>query len=415
MASTPIVSRTMIALVVASISGCTVYANPSTSPVPAPPAPGGVITASYSGSSAGARIDVGYFYDALDPDGDWLYFEPYGWVWAPNAVDPFWRPYTVGRWEWTDWGWTWVSAERWGWATYHYGRWVRANRYGWVWIPGDTWGPAWVAWRSGPGVVGWAPLPPQATFRAGFGLDWGGGSLDVAIRSDGWCFVDEDRLVDLDVHRYAYPVGRNATIVRTTRDITRVRVVDRRIVNEGIDRDEIARVTRRSIPALRVVDAPRAEPRAPEVHGSDVSVFRPSVDPTRRRAAPTHGIKPAAPPADDRDLGRLPQPGSTAHAGDEAERRWNQRWSEDRRRLEEAQRRPTSGAPLSPPKQDATSQHREEQAAAEENARRELVAERERVQRRADRANRKAVPPGQQAERVKKDKKNKQNEPERND
>ena len=120
-----------LACALAALAGCLVSATytdrPAPPPVPPPAAPAPIV-----------GVGVGFFYDALDPDGDWLWIEPYGWVWAPSVVAPFWRPYTVGRWEWTDWGWTWVSAERWGWATDHYGRWVRAHHNGWVWVPGDV-------------------------------------------------------------------------------------------------------------------------------------------------------------------------------------------------------------------------------------------------------------------------------------
>ena len=47
----------------------------------------------------------------------------YGWSWTPYDVPIDWRPYSVGRWVYTDDGWTWMSQEPWGWATYHYGRW----------------------------------------------------------------------------------------------------------------------------------------------------------------------------------------------------------------------------------------------------------------------------------------------------
>src|SRR5262249_43685306 len=104
-------------LAIAAPAGCVVYETSAERPTPVPAPPP-------VAAPPPAPVDVGYFYDALDPDGDWLRVDPYGWVWVPNGVSPFWRPYTVGRWEWTDWGWTWVSAERWGWATYHYGRWV---------------------------------------------------------------------------------------------------------------------------------------------------------------------------------------------------------------------------------------------------------------------------------------------------
>src|SRR5262249_23935328 len=151
------------------------------------------------------------------------------------AVDPFWRPYTVGRWAWSDYGWTWVSDEPFGWAAYHYGRWTRAPRYGWVWIPGDVWAPAWVAWRQGPGMVGWAPLPPSVHYSASAGLDFGGVDIDVAIHSDWWCFVDEAHIVE-PAARYVYPVGRNVTVIRGTSPHARIQYREGRIINDGYPR-----------------------------------------------------------------------------------------------------------------------------------------------------------------------------------
>jgi hypothetical protein len=78
-----------------------------------------------------------------------------------------WRPYTVGRWVNSNYGWTWVSYEPFGWATYHYGRWAFDRQIGWIWVPGTVWGPAWVAWQQGSGYIGWAPLPPQVGFQVG--------------------------------------------------------------------------------------------------------------------------------------------------------------------------------------------------------------------------------------------------------
>jgi len=71
------------------------------------------------------------------------------------------RPYSDGYWAYTDVGWTWVSYEDFGWATYHYGRWTRLRDRGWFWVPGREWGPAWFSWRTGGDYVGWAPLPPR--------------------------------------------------------------------------------------------------------------------------------------------------------------------------------------------------------------------------------------------------------------
>jgi hypothetical protein len=388
----------------AVLAGCVPYvassAPPTSHPVPPPqvaPPP--------------VSVNVGFFYNSLDPYGDWLWIDPYGWVWAPNAVAPFWRPYTLGRWEWTDWGWMWVSSERWGWATYHYGRWVRAHHHGWVWIPGDVWGPAWVAWRNGPGVVGWAPLPPEVRFHVGIGLDWGGIDFDVAIGLDNWCFVDDVRFANTDIGRYAYPVGRNTTVIKRTKNATRVRVVDGRIVDEGIDRGELERKTQRSIPRRRVVDNPAADHRSADVTTDEIRVFRPGVSPGPPDAAPPRGRKPAA----------TPPPPADKKVESDAERRWDSGWNKDWDKLEKLQKRgepvatpappppkasppprasapPTAAAPpaaTAPPprsRPESLEEVRDENMSAAENAYRELVAERERAKRQAERGPKKTAP-----------------------
>jgi hypothetical protein len=386
-----------LALAAALLTGCVAYEvstpSPASRPIPPPPVP-----------RPGVGVDIGFFYDALDPDGDWLRIEPYGWVWVPNAVDPFWRPYTVGHWEWTDWGWTWVAAERWGWATYHYGRWVRVNHHGWAWIPGDVWGPAWVAWRSGPGVVGWAPLPPEARFRAGVGLDWGGVDINVAIHLDQWCFVDDTRFADYDVHRYAYPVGRNTTVIRNTRDFTRVGVRDGKIVNEGIDRGELERATHRPIPARRVVDNPGLDRRRAEVTTEEIRVYRPEVHAAPSDVAPPHGRKPTEPV----------RPPADPKVENKAVRRWDREWNKDWDKLEKLQQRdePAAAAPAKvPPRPETLQKVRDENMDAADNAYRELVAERERAKRQAERGPRKALPKQNAKDVESKDKKEKIEKP----
>jgi hypothetical protein len=95
----------------------------------------------------------------LSEYGEWIYIPPYGYVWAPNAVDAGWRPYYYGRWTWLNLcGWTWIPYEPWGWCTFHYGRWHWARGFGWYWIPSTIWGPAWVGWYWGYDYFGWAPL-----------------------------------------------------------------------------------------------------------------------------------------------------------------------------------------------------------------------------------------------------------------
>ena len=95
----------------------------------------------------------------LSEYGDWTDLPPYGHVWVPGGVDPYWRPYFYGRWTWLPLcGWTWIPYEPWGWSTYHYGRWHWRLGLGWYWIPTNIWGPAWVNWYWGYDYFGWAPL-----------------------------------------------------------------------------------------------------------------------------------------------------------------------------------------------------------------------------------------------------------------
>ena len=76
---------------------------------------------------AGTDVSIDFFYDNLGSDGSWVEVADYGYCWQPivTVSNSKWRPYSDGYWAYTDVGWTWVSYEDFGWATYHYGRWVR--------------------------------------------------------------------------------------------------------------------------------------------------------------------------------------------------------------------------------------------------------------------------------------------------
>lgn len=103
--------------------------------------------------------DMAAFEAELNAYGDWVYVEPYGYVWVPRDLDDDWRPYYYGRWVWVPLtGWTWVPFEPWGWATFHYGRWHWVVGIGWYWIPTYIWGPAWVSWWWNVDYFCWAPL-----------------------------------------------------------------------------------------------------------------------------------------------------------------------------------------------------------------------------------------------------------------
>jgi hypothetical protein len=117
-------------------------------------------------------------YEDLDQYGTWSSVAGYGEVWQPTVVMAGWAPYRFGHWIWiSPWGWTWVEAEPWGFAPFHYGRWAYL-RTNWVWVPGPaalrpSYAPALVAWVGGRGPaasfsfgpgVGWLPLAPGEVF-----------------------------------------------------------------------------------------------------------------------------------------------------------------------------------------------------------------------------------------------------------
>src|SRR5581483_7915201 len=194
--------------------------------------------------------DYGLFYSKLEPHGDWIETSDYGYVFHPREADRNnWRPYTAGRWVYTDAGCTWVSEEPFGWATYHYGRWIRLRNIGWVWIPGDEWAPAWVSWRKSDNYVGWAPLPPEARFDRRAGIhNWADSYYDIG--PENYSFVQTREFGAQRVEGAVVPVQQNVTIVNQTTNVTNITYNNMTIVNQGPSYEEIR--TRTAEPMQRV-------------------------------------------------------------------------------------------------------------------------------------------------------------------
>ncbi|MFN4944688.1 MAG: DUF6600 domain-containing protein, partial [Akkermansiaceae bacterium] len=176
--------------------------------------------------------DYNNFYEPLSAYGSWFQTSAYGYVYQPTIVrDSSWRPYTRGRWAFTDYGWTWVSSEPFGWACYHYGRWSLLRNVGWVWIPGKIWAPAWVSWRESPGYIGWAPLPPET-------MGWSSNSWDstVDVRfgiDSGWfSFISYNHFGN-DIYSHCLPRARNTVIYHSTTTVTHYIIRDRYIYCGG--------------------------------------------------------------------------------------------------------------------------------------------------------------------------------------
>jgi hypothetical protein len=221
------------------------------------------------------------FYTKLESYGDWRETSDYGYVWQPReAQSRSWRPYNDGRWAYTDAGWTWVSEEPFGWATYHYGRWTRLRNVGWVWVPGDEWAPAWVSWRKGDEYVGWAPLPPEARFDRRTGIhNWSDSYYDIG--PEQYCFVETRQFGTPRAQRTVVPTERNVTIVNQTTNVTNITYNNTTVVNQGPSYDEIRARSQQPVERLRLerevnVNINVGEPR-PVVRGEAIIIPAPLI------------------------------------------------------------------------------------------------------------------------------------------
>ena len=245
------------------------------------------------------------FYEPLTPHGEWVVVGTYGRCWRPAHVEVGWRPYCNGNWEQTDAGWYWVSAEPWGWATYHYGRWDFTEQHGWYWVPQTQWAPAWVSWHEGGGYVGWAPLQPSVTISVNGFV----GFNQSHISPRAFVFVEHRRF--LDPIRPTTVVANNTTIINKTTTITNTKIVNNTVVNGGPTTAVIEKVSGRKIQAVPVRELRQkeeavvaAKPRVPAATGEKKTVTPApgEVDPHGKKTAPVHDPakveKPAPVPHD---------------------------------------------------------------------------------------------------------------------
>src|SRR6266516_4910567 len=204
--------------------------------------------------SGGADVSVNFFYDNLN-GGNWYQVADYGYVWQPDAATSAdWRPYTDGYWAYTDVGWTWVSYEDFGWATYHYGRWVRLEDYGWCWVPGYEWGPAWVSWRTGGNYIGWAPLPPEGRGEIVYESRPITGHVDVefGIGPAYYNFIDVRFIGEPVLRGHFYDYNQNVVYINNTVNVTNITYNNSVVYNYGPDYAVLSRYSTRPIQRLKL-------------------------------------------------------------------------------------------------------------------------------------------------------------------
>ncbi|MBD3414822.1 MAG: hypothetical protein GF421_10385 [Candidatus Aminicenantes bacterium] len=220
-------------------------------------------------SSYGSDWDMNQIYDYLSPHGYWTRMAPYGYVWVPTGVRYHWRPYTDGRWVWSDYGWMWISNYTWGWIPFHYGRWGYDQGFGWFWVPGDIWSPAWVSWRYSSLYIGWAPIPPDLSFSPGIGVIFRGRTIPHRY----WVFTQGRYFNQYNINTYILPYERNLTIMNMTVQKTSLQMQDNRVINKGLDVNFVEKVTKSRIRKYDVVNSGRAE--SAKIEGDRITVFNP--------------------------------------------------------------------------------------------------------------------------------------------
>jgi hypothetical protein len=234
------------------------------------------------------------FYSSLSPYGSWLEVPAYGWCWQPTVavIDAGWRPYDQrGRWLYSDCGWYWQSDYSWGWAPFHYGRWYRPAGRGWCWVPDRTWGPSWVSWRQSSGYYGWAPLPPAAHFRPGFGFSFHNSHVGVGfgfgLGHDAYTFVPAAHFYDRSPHRHAISRSESTAVYnRSTVVNNYVTGNNNRVINNGISAAHVASATRTEIHKVAIRDLPAGtrgvRPDRLRQQGNNLVVYRPSPEAVTR-------------------------------------------------------------------------------------------------------------------------------------
>jgi len=322
----------------------------------------------------------GFFYDELAPYGTWSEMAPYGHVWRPSSIYSGWRPYTTGSWAYTDFGWTYVSDDPWGWATYHYGRWGYDGD--WYWVPGDTWAPAWVSWRYGDGFVGWAPLPPDVAWSGHGGLAVSGSDLDRRIRPTAWSFVPDEDLQSTSIRTVVLPPSRNQGLIQRTRNVTRYGSFADRPAERGLDPGLIQRATGHVVQRRPVADRPAPVNMRGDVADGTVEVYRPRVAPRRT------DVRPAS-PQEVEVARRHAEIDKVERQREESDRRDTEaRLKRERQRLQDRQRQEMRSPPPGVTRDELRERHREEmddQKAVEAQERQRLEERRREMRDASDR------------------------------
>ena len=274
-----------------------------------------------------AYVTNNSFYDLLAPYGNWIEVEGYGRCWQPTVVvvNRNWQPYCDrGRWIYTDAGWYWLSDYSWGATAFHYGRWFSHPSWGWCWWPDTVWAPSWVSWRYSGAYCGWAPLPPTACFRPGFGFSYYGSSVGISfgfgLSASCYTFVPWNGFCSARPYQYRVPPHHASQVYTTTTVINSYGAGhNNTVINQGISTDWVREHTRSEVRTVRLRNTAAGAGLAGrreqlERDGRTLTVYRPqwTAPPSgwengQRSSNPTRTGNPGISSSPQRSRGTLPK------------------------------------------------------------------------------------------------------------
>jgi hypothetical protein len=233
------------------------------------------------------------FYDLLTPMGEWIQItkeevneetgdgngQSYAsdiaedelvFVWRPAGVEYGWRPYTNGKWVYTERGWVWFGNDQWGSAVYHYGRWWNSRKLGWVWMPGYVWAPAWVQWRVADSQIGWCPLSPRAKWRISTGITES--NYRYRPKDEDWVFINKSVFADEISRGSILSSVENGSIVRNSKSVLNIKTENEAVVHAGPDAKDIERASGKSVEQRNLKFV--SDRNMAGIFGKEISVFR---------------------------------------------------------------------------------------------------------------------------------------------
>ena len=144
-----------------------------------------------------------------------------------------------------------------------------------------------MTWRSGGDYCGWAPLPPLAVFRPGFGFFYRGVSVgldfDFGLDAGYFMFISPSHFCDRRPRSYCVEPARVTQVFHQTTVINNFSGNNHTFVNHGIPVEHIRNVTHHTIEPVHVGSLPNAGRQGWRGEGFDRSPQRGPAENNGRR------------------------------------------------------------------------------------------------------------------------------------